>query len=481
MPGSLLQLRLQHAVRDLPTLQRVEFDGDGVSKSRVLSRSEIRVARAGTPAPGGAGTARPDRARGSRRGRAQAGAPRRRRRSGAASAPPGRRPGASASKLHGSPATRAPGTKFRGSKGWSGCDTTTASAGAPFAGAHGVIDHVEQLAHGYGRRTRQVGALVAARVGDHRWSRAASRASRRVGDPRCARHGRRRAGSRAVRSSPSRSMWRGKLPSSSPSRHTTRCGTERIGTSVQTVRWPGAEVGPRRPALQAVGHHRPHIVTAEPTGLTSSPVVASRPARRGAAASWARCQLSRVVVARHRVGDARQVSAQRRSVPSGEVIERRSQAVHELGEAPGQLDVAAVDVVEGEDPAEEPLALLGHGHAQQYAVEPRLPGVRSDAGRAGTARGARRRSPSARPAPLTHSSTRNRSSSLKPEPAADRLAARQVEHLGRRDPAPWRDRAPRPDADDRIGLPERAVGQPDPRFRWGRRPGRCSRGRPKVA
>ena len=45
-------------------------------------------------------------------------------------------------------------------------------------------------------------------------------------------------GSCAVRSSPSRSMWRGKPPSSSPSRQTTLCGMERMGTRVHTVRWP---------------------------------------------------------------------------------------------------------------------------------------------------------------------------------------------------------------------------------------------------
>ena len=100
--------------------------------------------------------------------------------------------------------------------------------------------------------------------------RAARRAA--AGGPRCAHRGRRPAGSRAVRSSPSRSMWRGKLPSSSPSRHTTRCGMERIGTSVHTVRCPVrkfARVG--RPFSRSF-MMRPDVVAAEDhrAGPTSS-------------------------------------------------------------------------------------------------------------------------------------------------------------------------------------------------------------------
>ena len=45
-------------------------------------------------------------------------------------------------------------------------------------------------------------------------------------------------GAASIRSSPSRRARRGNSPSSSPRMHTTRCGTERIGTSVHTVRWP---------------------------------------------------------------------------------------------------------------------------------------------------------------------------------------------------------------------------------------------------
>ncbi len=39
----------------------------------------------------------------------------------------------------------------------------------------------------------------------------------------------------------------------------TRCGTERIGTSVQTVRLPVRKVGPGRAPLQGVGQERPDV------------------------------------------------------------------------------------------------------------------------------------------------------------------------------------------------------------------------------
>ncbi len=65
------------------------------------------------------------------------------------------------------------------------------------------------------------------------------------------------SGRRASTSSPSIHCERGKTPSSRPTRHTTRWGTERIGTIVQTVRVPVRKllrVG--RPASRAVSSAR---------------------------------------------------------------------------------------------------------------------------------------------------------------------------------------------------------------------------------
>ena len=222
-------------------------------------------------------------------------------------------------------------------------------------------------------------------------------------------------GLRAVRSSPSRSMWRGKLPSSSPSRHTTRCGMERIGHQRAHGQVAGAEVRPRRLALQALGQDRADVVAAEGDG-------ADRVGRRrlGDEVVEQRGELRPLPgVARRRrrqrVGDRGPACRPRRRTVrvARERVERGLQPVDELGQAAGQLDVAAVDVVEREGVAEQPLAVLGHGHAEQDPVEAGLPGVGPDVGRAGTASGARRRSPSARSASSTHSSSRNRSSSLK--------------------------------------------------------------------
>ena len=50
--------------------------------------------------------------------------------------------------------------------------------------------------------------------------------------------------------------------------------------------------------------------------------------------------------------------------------------VDELGEPAGEVDRAAVDVVERQHAADEPAVLLGHRDADQHAVEARAPRVR---------------------------------------------------------------------------------------------------------
>ena len=93
-------------------------------------------------------------------------------------------------------------------------------------------------------------------------------------------------GSRARTSSPSRVLCRGNAPSSIPSRQTTRWGTERIGTSVQTVSVPVrklARVG--RPASSGASSAR---TSASP----SSAVLPSASSRRSPSAlrSCTSCQ-----------------------------------------------------------------------------------------------------------------------------------------------------------------------------------------------
>ena len=82
-------------------------------------------------------------------------------------------------------------------------------------------------------------------------------------------------GSRNRRSSPSRAAARGKAPSSSPSRQITRCGTDRIGTSVQTVSAPVrkfARVG--RPASRSRSSSR---ISAGATSTADVPASRARP------------------------------------------------------------------------------------------------------------------------------------------------------------------------------------------------------------
>ena len=186
-----------------------------------------------------------------------------------------------------------------------------------------------------------------------------------------------------MRSSPSRAVLRGNTPSSSPSRHTTRWGTERIGTSVQMVRWPVrklATVGrpcSRSASKDRMSARRQRRITAGAVDRRFAHDVVEDALQLGALPA------SRSAVAVSASAAAAIDSTQ----PSTGLGRRRSssadvEAVDQLGEAAGQIDGAAVDVVEGQHAAEQLLALLGHGHAEQHPVQAGPPGVGLDAGRA---------------------------------------------------------------------------------------------------
>ena len=74
------------------------------------------------------------------------------------------------------------------------------------------------------------------------------------------------------------------------------------------------------------------------------------------------------------VGDRRRPRVERHRI--GERVHDRVQALEELGEAAGEVDVAAADVVERQHSPEQPLSLLRHRHAHQHAIPARLPRVR---------------------------------------------------------------------------------------------------------
>ena len=180
-------------------------------------------------------------------------------------------------------------------------------------------------------------------------------------------------GSRARTSSPSATPWRGNAPSSMPSRQTTRCGTERIGTRVHTVSVPVrklARVGrpARRPRSSAV--------------TSASPSSTSMPAALSATSSSSRrscmvCQAS-AASPRLRTSSSR-VRAQSRT---GRLFAERADgvvdAVDQLGEPADQVDVAAVDVVERQSLVDPGVVVL-HGDAEQQPVDRDTPGALPDA------------------------------------------------------------------------------------------------------
>ena len=181
-------------------------------------------------------------------------------------------------------------------------------------------------------------------------------------------------GSSSIRSSPSRGALRGNTPSSSPSRQTTRCGTERIGTSVQIVRCPVrkfARVGrPRRRSASSdaeLGQRQLHVVA----GRLGDDVV-EQPLQLGALPGVGRHGRRERVGARgEHVRPTRPTGCGRRSASSDDL-----EPVDQLGEPSGEVDRAALDVVEREHLGEQPLLVLGHRHAEQQPVEPGAPGAR---------------------------------------------------------------------------------------------------------
>ena len=363
--------------------------------------ARCRAARAGRPAPGGAGTARAGRARWDLATAGSSGRAEERRGVRGAGQ---RRPGAGqVERVEAPRAGPAPARRARSSaasKGCSGCcDARWRRAARPSAVRTVWSTTSSSSPTGTAGGRWQVGALVAARVGDHEVvarrqqgveeQLAIFAAHVAVADPLVARPSGRRRRARCGAGSCRRPGRAGTPPGA---------GMERIGTSVHTVRWPVQKLARVGRPLQAVGQDRAHVVAAEGDR-------ADRPAFRGLADQVV--EERRQLRALPGVGRASSPSGSRRCAArvsaqastgtvAGEGVERSSEAIEELGQAAGQLDVAAVDVVERERLAEEPLAAPrpwppreGSGPVPPARCWPRCP-------RAGTRPGARRRSPSAR-------------------------------------------------------------------------------------
>ena len=120
-------------------------------------------------------------------------------------------------------------------------------------------------------------------------------------------------GSRASTSSPSTAPRRGKTPSSSPSRQTTRCGTERIGTIVQTVRVPVRKLARVGPAAEPVGQQRAHVGQPQRRRRRGR-----RPPRRTRPSSRCTCRACQPSLG----GDRGQRARRRRRAPSSQCVER---------------------------------------------------------------------------------------------------------------------------------------------------------------
>ena len=141
--------------------------------------------------------------------------------------------------------------------------------------------------------------------------------------------------------------------------------------------------------------------------------------------------------------------------------DRRVEPVDELGKPAHQVDVTAVDVVEGDDATHQTLALVGHGHPDQRAVESRPPGVGLEPfePERGPALGVETPTDARAHHPLFEA---RQVVVVETEPPPDRVPAGQVEDLGSGQPSRRQLQEPGHHAEDRVGLAQRAVGQTHP-------------------
>ena len=249
------------------------------------------------------------------------------------------------------------------------------------------------------------------------------------------------------------------------------------------MRWPVRKLARVGRPSQPPGQERPHLGGRE--------LGAARRRRSLATSSsstrWssARCQRSRLPVAVSASAASAIASAHSASVWRA-LSERRPPAptrVDQLGEAPGQVDGAAVDVIEREHAGEQPLAVLGHRHPQQQPLQAGLPGAAVERVElVGSAmRGveapadARLGDPVGQPGDVIV---------VEAEAAAHGAAVGEVEHLRGGEPLLGELEQLGDDAEHRVGLAQRAVGEPHAQVdRPGRRRCRVVAGvaGPKVA
>ena len=358
-------------------------------------------------------------------------------------------------------------------------DDALARAGAVARSGRCASIDVEQLADRHRRRARRVGALVVAGVGDDQpLGRGQQRVEQQlavlaarvaVADVRVARAAGRRRRAAPCAGTRRRRGRAGRRPGGAPSasgracrRSGGRCGSSRASAGREPV---GAAAPAPRPA-------RARRAGASP-GLGDDRRRARRcssralPARRG---RWWRSSASAASRDRRGPVGERLRRAQRVAAPS-------PRRVDQLGEAAGEVDRAAVDVVERQHAAEQALAVLGHRHPEQHPVEARLPGAgcRAPSSLYGARWAASRpqrmpglRRPVLQPGEVVV---------VEAEAPAHGLAVGEVEHLRGGEALLGELEQLRDDAEHGVGLAQRAVGEPDPQVDGERRRRRSSRRR----
>ena len=219
----------------------------------------------------------------------------------------------------------------------------------------------------------------------------------------------------------------------------------------------GAEVGARRTPGEAVGENGADVVQRHVR------VVRGALEHGGELAARLR---ELPGVGRDRRGEPVEAEAQRVD-PGGEgllaaqALDHRAHPVGQLAEAPDPLDVAGVDLVQGQRVAQPVAAVRGHRHADQQPVEALRPGVVPEAVERERLAVGGVEAP-ADPGALGELAQAGQVLVVEAEAAPHRVGLGEVEQLGRRDARVGEVEQRRERAEERVDLAQRAVGEPDP-------------------
>jgi hypothetical protein len=340
----------------------------------------------------------------------------------------------------------------------------------PVDGPHRPVDHVEQLPDGDGGRALGVRALVAAGVGDEK---AVARRHQRVEQQLAVLRARVALTDVRVVQAEVVAVARGLAREDAvvqaeqaddavgdrPHRH------ERAERQVAR-----AEVGPGGAALEPFLQERPDFGEGDREAAGGPGLLVEVLEKPVELAALPRVAVGRV---RQQIGGP---ADRRRPLPDRfRLVERRERVVEpidELGEAPGELDGPAVDVVQRQHVVDQPPLVLGHRHAHEDALQSRGPRALLDPLELEGLPPSRVEPPP--DAALGHPLLEPRQILvIEAEPPADRLVAGEVQDLRRGDPVVGEVEERGDHREHRVRLTDGPVGEPDPQIR-GRRAGRLA-------